>query len=92
MRKYELALVFNDTAGSQSSRKKFLTELLTPIKGKLEKFEVVGLRDLAYPIKGKTRGWYGFGEISVEEDKINELDKAIKLKDDILRYLLIRRD
>lgn len=59
--------------------------------GKVEKEDLWGVRDLAYPIKKQTKGFYAHYEISADPKNAKGLDKSLKVEEDILRYLLIRR-
>ncbi len=58
--------------------------------GKLVKEELWGNRDLAYPIKHQTKGYYAHYFFSAEPPVAPALDKALKIEEDILRYLIIR--
>ena len=73
-------------------------ELLDGIKkkmlgkdGKIQKEDLWGPRDLAYPIKKQTKGYYIHFEFQTEPDIAKGIDKTLKLEEDILRYLLIRQ-
>lgn len=68
-------------------------ELLTAVTkkfDKLEKEDLWGLRDLTYPIKKHAKGFYAHYLFSAEPAKIAPLDKALKIDEDIIRYLLVR--
>ena len=58
--------------------------------GKIEKMDLWGARDLAYPIKRQTKGFFAHFEISADPKNAKGLDKTLKLEEDILRYLLVR--
>lgn len=59
--------------------------------GKIVKEELWGSRDLAYPLKRQTKGFYAHFEITSDPKNAKGLDKKIKTEEDILRYLLIKR-
>lgn len=59
--------------------------------GKVEKEDMWGVRDLAYPIKRQTKGYYGHFEISADPKNVKGIDKSLKVEEDVLRYLLVRR-
>ena len=70
-------------------------ELLSSITkhfGKLEKEDLWGTRNLAYPIKHNDKAFYAYYEFGSEPDTIAALDKMIKFNEDILRYLLLRTE
>ncbi|MBI2039745.1 30S ribosomal protein S6 [Candidatus Microgenomates bacterium] len=64
---------------------------LTGDDGKVEKEDLWGIRDLAYPIKRQAKGFYAHFEINAEPKSAKGLDKLLKVEEDVLRYLLIRR-
>mgnify|MGYP001558249486 CR=1 FL=1 len=67
-----------------------LLESVTKKFGKMDKEDLWGSRDLAYPIKRESKGWYAHYQFSAEPSVISSLDKILKIEEDILRYLLLR--
>ena len=67
-------------------KKKMLGE-----EGKFQKEDLWGAKDLAYPIKRNTKGYFAHFEFETDPKNAKGLDKTLKLEEDILRYLLIRR-
>lgn len=72
-------------------------ELLDAVKkkmlgegGKVVKEDLWGNRDLAYPIKKSTKGFYVYFEVETSPVLAKDLDKILKVEEDILRYLLVR--
>jgi len=93
MQTYEFALVLTEEAGkNEASAKKLVTELLDKVKGKVKESKILGMRELAYPIKKANRGWYGIFLVEAPKEAGAELDKMIKLEEKILRYLLVRAE
>lgn len=88
MNNYALTLVFKNDLNEKD--RKELLDSVTKRFGKLEKEELWGSRDLAYPIKHATKGFYAHYLFSAEPNTISPLDKAIKVEEDIIRYLLVR--
>ena len=68
-----------------------LVQKLTKNEGKLEKQDLWGLKDLSYPVKKQTKGFYVHLEFNSEPQIIRGLDKTLKVEENLLRYLLIRR-
>lgn len=88
MNSYALTLVLKPDLEEKARE-----ELLVSVKkhfGKVEKEEVWGARDLAYPIKHQTKGFYAHYLFEAEPDKIAPLDKVLKIDEDIIRYLMVR--
>lgn len=65
-------------------------EKTTSAEASVVKEDLWGVRDLAYPIKRQTKGFYAHFQFTSDPKKIKGLDKILKLEEDILRYLLVR--
>lgn len=48
-------------------------------------------KTLAYPIKKEERAFLGSFEFEAEGDKIKEIEKKLKEKEEVLRYLIIKK-
>lgn len=68
-----------------------LSKKLTASEGKVTKEDLWGVKTLAYPIKKQTSGYYAHFEIEADPKDAKAIDKSLKVEEDILRYLLIRR-
>lgn len=88
MNSYTLTLILK-TDLEEKVRKELL-ESVTKKFDKVEKEDLWGTRDLAYPIKRQTKGWYAHYFFSADPQVAASLDKALKIEEDILRYLLVR--
>lgn len=51
-----------------------------------------GKRRLAYEIQGHSEGIYVIMEFSAEADVARELERVFKITDEVIRYLLIKKD
>lgn len=60
--------------------------------GKVEKAEYWGLRNLQYKIKKNRKGHYSLMQIDAPSDALVEMERQMKLKEDILRFMTIRVD
>jgi small subunit ribosomal protein S6 len=58
--------------------------------GEVSKTEFCGLRNLAYKIKKNKKGHYTLMNISCEPAGILEMERQMKLSEDILRHLTVR--
>lgn len=92
MRKYEVVFVFRTEDDSFGKGKTLAAEEFAKIGGKIEKEEDMGNRDLAYPIKKQTRGHYYLYELTLDPQKISEVERTFRLSSEILKYLFIRLD
>jgi small subunit ribosomal protein S6 len=71
------------------------THLKTIIEGeggKVEKQEYWGLRGLAYRIKKNRKGHYVLLNINAPSKAVFELERQIKINEDVLRYLTVKVD
>lgn len=60
--------------------------------GKISKTEYWGLKELAYPIRKNKKGHYILMNLTASSVDIAEMERQMKLHDDILRYLTIAVD
>lgn len=51
-----------------------------------------GMRQLAYPIKKYTEGYYVMYEASIDPSGIAELERNMQYVEDLLRYLIVRKE
>jgi small subunit ribosomal protein S6 len=60
--------------------------------GKVEKHEYWGLRGLAYRIKKNRKGHYVLLNINAPANAIQELERQLKINEDVLRYITVKVD
>jgi small subunit ribosomal protein S6 len=60
--------------------------------GKIEKQEYWGLRGLAYRIKKNRKGHYVLLNINAPAGAVIELERQLKINEDVLRYLTVKVD
>ncbi len=68
------------------------SEIITQAGGKIHKTEFWGLRTLAYRIKKNRRGHYVLIESDTEAPALHEMERQMRLDENILRYMTIRED
>lgn len=93
MNSYLLTLVLKADL-EEKERKILLDGLVKKLvgeDGKVSKEDLWGVRELSYPIKKQTKGFYAHYEISADPKGAKGLDKTLKLEEDVLRYLIVRR-
>lgn len=90
MNTYNLTVILKDDL-SEKDRKELL-EAITKKFTKTIKEDAWGSRSLAYPIGKADKGYYIHYEFEAEPSTVPVLDKMIKLNEDVIRYLLIRKD
>jgi len=69
-----------------------ICEVMTENGGEIVHAEVLGKRRLAYEIKRQTEGFYVLVHANLEPPAITELERMLRLSEDVLRHLLLRLD
>ena len=80
------------TANQVESLAKQYTNVIKEFDGEVTKTEFCGLRNLAYKIKKNRKGHYVLMNIAVKSDGIKEVERQMKINEDVLRYISIRVD
>jgi small subunit ribosomal protein S6 len=94
MRPYELMYLIQPTADEErlTAVSERLQQSIGLLGGKVEKVTPPIRRRLAYEIGKYRDGQYGVLEYSLPPDQSREFERTIKLTEDILRHIVIRRD
>ncbi|KMY22768.1 small subunit ribosomal protein S6 [Actinobaculum suis] len=95
MREYEMMIILDPTNVDERNIKNNSEKWFKVIPdegGTLEKIDVWGRRKLAYPIQKHEEGIYIVLEIKAKPATVQELDRQLALREDVLRTKLLRRD
>lgn len=94
MNNYELTVVLPGKASSAKKKagKESIEKLIKILKGKITKFDDWGEKRLAYEIKKNTSGTFLHFQIELETGSAPEIDKKLRLDEEVIRYLLVKRD
>jgi small subunit ribosomal protein S6 len=68
------------------------TQLLTDNGGEVKKREYWGLRNLAYRMRKNRKGHYVMLNIDAPASALAELERTMRINEDVIRYLTIRVD
>jgi small subunit ribosomal protein S6 len=68
------------------------TELVAANGGEVKKREYWGLRNLAYRMRKNRKGHYVLFDIDAPPAAIAELERTMRINEDVIRYLTIRVD
>jgi small subunit ribosomal protein S6 len=92
MRFYENVFVARQdlTSAQVESLAQQYTQVIETFNGKVTKTELCGLRTLAYPIKKNKKGHYVLMNVAVSADGLKEVERQMKINENILRYLTVR--
>ncbi|MGC2235821.1 MAG: 30S ribosomal protein S6 [Pyrinomonadaceae bacterium] len=69
-----------------------IEEMIAKGGGEVVRTDNMGKRRLAYPINKKTEGYYVLFEIADSGQSIAELERRMRVNDNIIRYLTVRVD
>jgi len=93
MEKYETLVVIDPAL--EDAKKEAAIERVKEVissEGTVETVDVWGLRKLAYPIQKKNEGYYALILFEAEPTLPFELDRRLKISDDFMRHIIVRRD
>ena len=80
------------TAAQAEQLSKDLTKIVSSNNGEIKNQEYWGLRNLAYKIRKNRKGHYTMFHVDAPSSTIEELERNMRLNEDILRYLTVKID
>jgi small subunit ribosomal protein S6 len=92
MRLYEATFIFSPEEEVFVTTKDTVTKEMEKAGIRLVSTIDLGERDLAYAIKKKNKGHYLLFEIEADPQSIKPLDKTLKLRTGILKYLFVKKN
>lgn len=92
MRPYEVMVIFDagleeDVVRAQVAR---FTQQLTSAGAKSVRTESWGKRRFAYPVQHRNEGYYVVIEANAEPAALSDLERQLKLADEVVRHKVIR--
>ena len=93
MKKYESVIIVNpnvDEAGLKALEEKF-TGLINE-NGKVESVENMGKKRLAYEINKFNEATYMLFNFEAKPDSIAELERVYRITDDIIKFIVVKKD
>ena len=93
MRKYEVIFIVKplDEEAIKGVVAKF-ENIITTNGGNIDKIDRWGKKRLAYEIKDNTDGYYCLFYITAEPAVINEVDRVMKITDEILKHMIVKEE
>lgn len=91
MKKYELTVVINPNLEEDAIKAELsdVQALIERFGGTIDKVDEWGKRRLAYEINKVNEGYYTFITFTSESSTPVELEKRMRIKENVLRYLTI---
>ena len=93
MNNYEVLYIIDnalDDAAKEAAIAKY-EGVVTAAGGSVESSDKWGARKLAYPINYKTDGFYVLMTFSSSSELPKELERQMRISDEIVRYMVIRK-
>ena len=92
MRDYELAFIIKPTLEGEDVTTVVdkVSEFVGAVDGEVTSVDVWGKRKLTYAINNHVEGTYVLLQIKMPPVSIVELERNLKLSEDIIRYLLVK--
>ena len=94
MSAYELMYLvkpeLDDDAVQQEIEK--VSQLILTNGGQVKKVTPWGKRRLAYTVKDQREGHYVVAEFDLDQPRVQEVERLLKISDTVFRHLLIRQD
>ena len=93
MKKYELVFIIKpmEEEATQAVVTKFET-LVANNGGTMDKIDRWGKRRLAYLVKDFTEGYYCIFHFTGKPETVADLNRVMKITDDILRHMIVKED
>jgi small subunit ribosomal protein S6 len=91
MRLYEVVYIMDPALdeGAATAKLEKFHELVTSSGGEVSAVDHWGSRQLAYPINGKSSGYYIVAQFTAAPEALPEFERLLKLDDEVMRYLLV---
>jgi len=92
MQRYETLFILHPDVPEAQLRETIdrTRKLIESMSGNVHEIHDWGLRELAYPIEKQTRGNYVLAQYEATSDVVNELERTMKLSDEVLRFVSVR--
>lgn len=91
MRDYELAVLLHpDLEIDQEKALSKIDKMIAELEGKVKARDDWGKRKLAYPVNKQSYGLYFFYIVSLKPTSVVELERYLKLSNEVLRFLVVK--
>ena len=93
-RDYELGFIVNPEVSEEQTGALLgrIEQIVTNHDGQVVRVNQGGRRRMAYPIEHHRDGFYIFIDMILTPETVFELDRTLKVTEEVLRHMIIRRD
>ena len=94
MRDYELVMIVSPEVADESvpATVERVQQFIAEQGGQVKEVTPWGRRRLAYPIEHHREGSYVVAQLSLEPTKVGVLEENLRLAEDVIRHIVVRRD
>ncbi len=94
MRDYELGIVLSPEASEEQTKAILdrVSQVVQSSGGVVVKVNAWGRRRLAYPIERHRDGLYYWLDLSLTPQTVLEIDRNLKVSEEVIRHLIVKRD
>ncbi len=94
MSAYELMYIVKPDLDDQAVQQEIekVGQLIQTNGGQVKKVTPWGKRRLAYTVKDNREGHYVVAEFDLDQEKVQEVERVLKISDTVFRHLLVRQD
>ena len=94
MSAYELMYIVKPKLDDQAVQQEIekVGQLIQTNGGQVKKVTPWGKRRLAYTVKDQREGHYVVEEFDLDQAKVQEVERVLKISDTVFRHLLVRQD
>ncbi len=92
MHRYETLFILHPEIPEAQVRETFdrVRRLIEGMDGQVVELQDWGMRELAYPIRKQGRGTYVLAQYAARSGVVKELERTLKLADEVLRFISVR--
>lgn len=92
MHRYETLFILHPDLPEAQVRETIdrVRRLIEGMEGQVTELQDWGMRDLAYSIRKQPRGTYVLAQYSARPEVVKELERTLKLADEVLRFISVR--
>ena len=93
MNKYESIIIINPNCTEEAL--KALEDKFTGLineNGKVESYENMGKKKLAYEVKKNKEGFYVLINFEAKPDSITELERNYRITDEVIKFIVVRKE
>lgn len=93
VKKYEVMFIVNAANDEViKAAVKLVQDTITRIGGTVGKVDEWGKRHLAYEVRHQSEGYYVVVDFQADPAEIKELDRVIKIHEEIIRHIIVKQD